>query len=159
LGRFESTRTSAEEARAELDARGRREASRNIARADRVVGGALTQEALPRSVPETAQTAAQGKQPSWRTLLARWNETYPEGHEWHYGNGKDPDRRVWYFRRDYGRAEKAVLRPDHHFPKRKAKTELEGWSQQDLNKRRIAAERYIDDVIETLEEATDQSPD
>jgi hypothetical protein len=106
----------------------------------------------------TAQTAAQGKRPPWRTLLERWNETYPEQHEWRYGNGKEPDRHVWNFRRDYDRAEKAVLRPNHHFPKRKATTSLEDWAQQNLEKRRIAAERFIDDVIETLD-ATEYSSD
>jgi hypothetical protein len=53
MGRFESTRTSAEEVRAGQMLSPRR-ASRNTARADRVVGGALTQETLPRSVSEAA---------------------------------------------------------------------------------------------------------
>lgn len=50
------------------------------------------------------------------------------------------------------------MRPDYHFPKRKATTELEQWLQQDLDKRRIAAERYIDEVVEALE-ATEPLPD
>ena len=53
LGRFESTRTSAE-ARAELDARGRREALRNTARTARVIGGAYVQSIVLRAVTAMA---------------------------------------------------------------------------------------------------------
>jgi hypothetical protein len=99
----------------------------------------------------TEQTAAQGERPPWRRLLERWNEMYPEGDDWHYKKTEDPDQRVRNFQRDHDRAQKAVMRPDYHFPKRKATTELEQWIQQDLDKRRIAAERFIDEVIETLD--------
>jgi hypothetical protein len=30
------------------------------------------------------QARIHGKLPTWRSLLQRWNEIYPQGHEWHY---------------------------------------------------------------------------
>jgi hypothetical protein len=99
----------------------------------------------------TGQTATHGGRPSWRVLLERWNRRYPEGHEWHYTKTADPNQRVRNFKRDYDRAKKVVMDPDHKFPKRRATTEFEHQEQQDLEVRRRAAEMHIDEIIATLE--------
>ncbi len=44
------------------------------------------------------------RKPPWRILLDRWNKVYPKEHEWHYTD-------VRRFRRDFDRAEQAVVHP------------------------------------------------
>ena len=105
----------------------------------------------------TEQTKVCGEQPSWQALFERWNEEYPEGHEWHYadassfGSHKSP----WYtFQRDYRDTRRVVMEPDHYFPSRKVNTRLEKWQAEDLGRRRAAAKRDLGKIIARLEGET-----
>lgn len=43
------------------------------------------------------------------------------------------------------------MRPDHYFPRRKVITRLEEWQEEDLSKRRAAAERHLNKTLDYLE--------
>lgn len=100
------------------------------------------------------QEKVHGERPDWPILFARWNEEYPEGHEWHYADASSfgSSKKPWdTFQRDYREARKVVMDPDHHFPARKVNTRLEEWQEEDLDRRRAAAKRDLGKVITRLE--------
>ncbi len=97
------------------------------------------------------QTKAHGKRPNWPILFEQWNEEYPEGHEWHYKKAKYPKSPWDSFRRALDDVEKAMMHPRHHFPKRKVTTRLEEWQEEDLSRRRAAAEVDLHRTLGYLE--------
>ena len=100
------------------------------------------------------QTKIHGKQPCWPTLLERWNKEYPEGHKWHYRNPSSHRsiKSPWdNFKGDFRTAEKAVMNPPYHFPKRRVTTRLEEWQEEGLGRRRAAAERDLQRKLGYLE--------
>ncbi len=55
----------------------------------------------------------------WRTLMQRWNETYPQ---WKYEDKEHPDHAVRYFKRSYDETYERLMYPNYHFPKWKRYT-------------------------------------
>ena len=51
--------------------------------------------------------------PKWKELRRQWNEKYPAGHEWHYGQ-KDPHAKL--FRRDFVRAQEKIIGTPYGLP-------------------------------------------
>lgn len=49
--------------------------------------------------------------PTWKRLRELWNEHYPKGHAWHYGEGREHR-----FSRDFYRAQKAVIGTHYGLP-------------------------------------------
>ena len=51
--------------------------------------------------------------PKWKELRSEWNERYPIGHAWHYGQ-KDPHAKL--FRRDFVRAQEKIIGTSYGLP-------------------------------------------
>jgi len=51
--------------------------------------------------------------PKWKELRREWNERYPVGHAWHYGQ-KDPHAKL--FRRDFVRAQEKIIGTSYGLP-------------------------------------------
>jgi len=51
--------------------------------------------------------------PKWKELRKEWNERYPVGHAWHYGQ-KDPHAKL--FRRDFVRAQEKIIGTSYGLP-------------------------------------------
>lgn len=128
-----------------------REIQKQILKGDSSTSGIKQERKLAVFRFVTEQTRAHGEQPPWQELFERWNEEYPEDHEWHYKKVRYPKSRYESFQRDYRDAEKAVMRPHHDFPKRKVTTKLEEWQEEDLSRRRAAAEEDLDRIAGYLE--------
>lgn len=102
----------------------------------------------------TEQTKVHGKLPEWPVLFEQWNEKYPETHKWHYESASsfNSSKSRWdRFQQDFRDVEKAVMNPPHRFPKRRVITRLEEWQEEDLSKRRAAAERDLQRKLNYLE--------
>jgi hypothetical protein len=76
--------------------------------------------------------------PRWKELRSEWNEKYPVRHPWHYGQ-RDPDAKV--FRRDFVRAQEAIIGTRYGLPgipgRPMTQSEEQRWVQEQLG----AAER------------------
>jgi hypothetical protein len=112
----------------------------------------LKKIALFRFVKE--QTAGSGEDQDWQELVNRWNQTYDENTGWHYGETKDLRHQRSNFKRDFKKAERVLLHPENHFPRRKVNTELEEWQERDLQTRRKAAEAASNRIEAYLERIT-----
>lgn len=103
----------------------------------------------------TEQTRVHGEQLGCQTLFDRWNEKYPEGHEWHYEKspGHRGDRRLENFRRDFRRAREVVMSPEYEFPERQVNTRIEERQEGELQERRRTAGRELEENLGYLEGA------
>jgi hypothetical protein len=76
--------------------------------------------------------------PKWKELRSKWNGRYPAKHPWHYGQ-KDPHAKV--FRRDFVRAQEAIIGTRYGLPgipgRPMTQSEEQRWVQEQLG----AAER------------------
>jgi hypothetical protein len=59
------------------------------------------------------QWRARLRLPRWKELRREWNERFPAGHAWHYGQ-KDPHAKL--FRRDFARAQEKIIGTSYGLP-------------------------------------------
>jgi hypothetical protein len=80
--------------------------------------------------------------PKWKELRREWNERYPAGHEWHYGQ-KDPHAKL--FRRDFVRAQEKIIGTPYGLPG------IPGWPMT-----RDEEQRMVEGLLGATERADSQ---
>jgi hypothetical protein len=76
--------------------------------------------------------------PKWKELRSEWNESYPTKHPWHYGQ-KDPHAKL--FRRDFVRAQEAIIGTPYGLPGIPGRPMTQAEEQRWVEGRLGAAER------------------